>query len=171
MKFRGSKITGTSLLTVLGVVCFATILVAAAITLSNTLTITKTATDGVTIGTSDNFVVFDAGTPNHDNLIDMTEGVVTNTSYDFGIPVVGASTSAGNIVITVSGTGIVSGSSAHLYYWNDDGTPDWEAVSGSVTTTIVFTIPITITSESVTHGFNIDFGNSGSFTVSAVVTN
>ena len=42
MKFRGKAVTGTSLLMMLGVVCFATIIVSAVLISSNSLTFTNT---------------------------------------------------------------------------------------------------------------------------------
>jgi hypothetical protein len=111
MKFRGRAIGGLSVVTLLAIVCSATIVVAAtAIILSNTVSVTRTAHGSVTVG---ELVAF--SDPGDYGIADLpASDPLTNTMYDFAVPVTGTSDESANIVFVFSGTGITDANSVRL---------------------------------------------------------
>ena len=160
MKYKGKVVSGSSLLTILGVVCFATVLVSA-IVLSNTLNVNRTAHAGVTIGTTNDIVAFNPAANNQADL--PASDVFTTIEYDFAVPV--ASTAEiTTMVFTITGTGITSSSSVSM--WNYVSTAFVIMTFTGYTTvpnTLTFTSSIPVHASPTDYGFAIMYNNIGAF--------
>ena len=165
MNYKGKAITGSTLLTILGVVCFATMIVAAA-TLLGTITIgSKTVND---TGLSPTTVAFSTSA-DPDYLV--TTNPVKNTAYDFATQFTATGPdAAGWYKVTVSGTGVTSLSSVVLKYWTTG--PAWStAVVGTYgSNSIEFDVHNSgWGTGTITQGFEITLVNAGDFAVTVDV--
>jgi hypothetical protein len=162
MNFRGEAIGGSSIITLLAVLCLATVVVAATATilLSNTVTVTRTAHGSVTVGALGTF-----SDPGEYGIVDLpASDPLTNTMYDFSVPITGTSNESANIVFVFSGTGITGAGSVLLNVWEGGFT----GLSGTYSAgdhTVTFNIPITLSSSQVDYGFYLKYMNEGTFTM------
>jgi hypothetical protein len=105
MKYKGKVVSGSSLLTILGVVCFATVIVSAVLITSNTLSF------GSTNVTPASIVLMDSGP-------DTTSVVVGGpATYHFNANVATALTSGANYTVDIQGTGILPGAITNGTIW------------------------------------------------------
>jgi hypothetical protein len=130
---NGKKLTASSLFTIIGVVCFATILVAAAVTLSNSLNINKTPTEyPLTIGDPEAY----AGTGGPFNAFPLSAQPVKDNEYAFQVDVTTASGTQDAVLhITVSGGTL----SLFKYSLDNGGTWTDVGLTGGTTTTHTYT--------------------------------
>jgi hypothetical protein len=161
MNFKGKAITGTSLLTMLGVVCFATILVAAAVLLGSA-NWTNNAVSGATV------TKLDVASHGGDALI---ASPIVGKDYEFGIQVQGHADATGQLTINITKAGIAP-ENVILSYYNVD---HWTALTANTGTSgsLLYTYPTTTAltaSSDVTYDFQINYVASGSYGIVANVT-
>jgi hypothetical protein len=109
---NGKKLTASSLLSILGVLCFATVIVAAVI-LSGMVNVARTASDyPIQISAEKDY------TGSHAGFVDLPTTPIINNNYAFQVEVTGpVAGQAAVIHVTVSGAGL-----AVLEYSLDDST-------------------------------------------------
>ncbi len=141
MKF--AKLSGSTILTVLGVMCAATILVAAVVI--GSLTISKTPTAGATVTQAADEAVDEYSGTTYEDLPTGTPAV--GVTYDFAVHIAGnADAGPAYLKVDISGAGVTKAGDATMQYWDGD---TWEPVtlnhaSGHLTGTIIG--PFTVTS-------------------------
>lgn len=160
---NGKKLTATSLFTIIGVVCFAAVLVTAAVvTLGTITTINKTVVDtGLSVST----VAFTATADDRTDFLAIANPV-KGTPYDFATQFTATGPdAAGWYQVEVSGTGVTALSSVVLKYWT--GAAWSTAVVGTYgTNSIVFDVHNSgWAAGTVTQGFEITLTQAGDFAV------
>jgi hypothetical protein len=160
MKFKGKTVTGTSLLMVLGVICFATTLVAAA-ALMGTVSWTNSVSDGATVT---KIAPSTLGTA-------LPEGAtVKNVPYEFGVHVVGSATGTGTLYISIAKSGIVS-SDVKLNITTDAGST-WTPIVADTGTTGILTYTVSASVDltaTTTFSMQVTYLTAGSYNVQAYV--
>lgn len=165
MKYKGKAIAGSNLLTILGVVCFATIVVAAAITFTavNWTNTVPSAPGAVTKGLTGD------GTNLPDN-------PAISTAYTFRLNVTSnIDTTVGSVVITITDPTILAANVTLIYDADNNGLYAETALtpvvgSGVLTFTIGAGALVWTATQSYNYDFQITYNNAGSYAVSAYAT-
>jgi hypothetical protein len=166
MKFGGTKMTGSSILTILGVICLATVIVSA-ILLSNVVSVTRTVHGSVTVGSLTTYTPAPGG--GYESLVDLpASDPMINTMYKFRVPVTGTSSESANLMFVFSGTGVTGASSVSLNVW----TGGFSGLTGTYSAgahTLTFTYPITLSASQVNYDCFMVYNNAGTFTMDVSV--
>lgn len=154
--------TGSSILTILGVICLATIIVSA-ILLSNVVSVTRTAHGPVTVGALTTYTPAPGG--GYESLVYLpASDPMINTMYKFRVPVTGTSSELANLVFVFSGSGVTGANSVQLNVWEGGFT----GLGGTYSVgaqTLTFNLPITLTTGQVNYDFFMIYKNAGTFTM------
>lgn len=130
MKYKGKVVSGSSLLTILGVICFATVLVAGAIVFTS--------------ASWTNTVPSSAGSvakPATGNGVDLPSNPAIGQAYTFRLTVTpNIDTSTGTVTVTITATGIVLGDVVLKYDSAHDGNYATTLTGSLVSTTITYTV-------------------------------
>lgn len=150
MKNKGTKISASSLLTIIGVVCFASVIVSALV-LSSTLTVVRTPTDyPISIAAP---AAYTGGTPDYAALPG-SDPIIAN-DYDFSVSVTAGSATDATLTVAVSG-----GTLSTLEYNVDNGAWIPLATTGG-------TIPTdSYSSTAVVIGFHVVYSSTSATTIS-----
>jgi hypothetical protein len=161
---NGKKLTASSIFTIIGVICFAAVLVTAAVvTLGSITQINKTVVDtGLSVST----VAFTATANDHTDFLTIPNPV-KNIPYDFATQFTATGPDAnGWYRVVVSGTGVTALGSVVLKYW---AVTDWStAVVGTFDD--VDSIEFVVdnggwAAGTITQGFEITLTQAGDFAV------
>ncbi|MGD1061073.1 MAG: hypothetical protein ABR879_06415 [Methanomassiliicoccales archaeon] len=159
MKYKGKVVSGSSLLTILGVVCFATVVVSAVLITSNTLSFAPT---NVTTGA---ITLTDSGSD--------TTAVLAgnNAAYHFNANVADALTGA-VITVEIAKTGIaLSDVTNATIRYNGAVTPTALVFSlGTNVITATYTVGTQAISATLPCTISVTYATAGSYTVSATMS-
>lgn len=160
MKYKGKAISGTSLLTILGVVCFASVIVSAVLITSGTLTFA-----GTTVTTPGNIALTDSGS-------DTTSVLAGNSAvYNFNANV-GQAVTGATITVTIAKTGISLAdiTSAKLTYDVGSATDLSSLTDNGDTVTGTYTVGVQAVDATLPCIITIVYAAAGTYVVSAAMS-
>jgi hypothetical protein len=163
MKFRGKAITGAGLLTILGVACFATVLVSAAVFMALSNSTSSGTTNVGTMLTAQEQATTDSSTGF--NAWSNGNAIVGNTYTDGLLISGGPTTYTGpySIQITITCDSVISNSDISMMYQKDGGSSYTaiDSFSGSGSTTMFMVIPGDVATSSSAQAYNFEIVLAG----------